>query len=130
MIQVVLKPGMLKMGAVGLEGVKPTYSELVNPHANIQANEGGWKIQVAVPGLGKEDVRLAIEGNKLTVKGTYPEKAAGEIRTLRREFGHGQLSRSFLLPENAELQSIQAKCAEGILEIWIPKKVALQVQVG
>jgi hypothetical protein len=34
------------------------------------------------------------------------------------------------LPENAELQSIQAKCAEGILEIWIPKKVALQVQVG
>lgn len=130
MIQVVLKPGVLKTGFVGGEGVKPTHSEWAAPFANIQATEEGWRLQIAVPGLGKEDVRLMVEESKLTVKGTYPEKAAGEGRVLHREFGHGYLSRSFQLPENAEVKGIQAKCAEGILEIWIPKKAALQVQVG
>ena len=130
MIQVVLRPGLLKTGSVGVEGVASTHSETVTPLANIQAADEGWRVQIAVPGLAKEDIRLTVEENKLTVKGTYPEKAAGEIRTLRREFGHGDLSRSFRLPENVEVQGIQAKCADGILEIWVPKKVALQVQVG
>lgn len=127
MIQVVVKPGTSQKDYV----VRDTEQTVVRstPLANVMATEEGWLIRLAVPGLSREAVQINIEKHTLTVEGTYPANAEGEKGVLRREFGKGILSRSFILPETAETGAIQAKCEAGILEIRIPKKAAIQIPV-
>jgi len=129
MIQVVVKPGKLQQSFVVSNHEGSIHPIRSMPLANLLMTEEGWLIRLAVPGLNKEAIQIKIEKNKLTVEGTYPEKTEGEKKVLRQEFGQGILSRSFVLPENAELGGIQAKCEGGILEIRIPKKEAVQIQV-
>lgn len=130
MIQVVVKPGMRQANYVvrGHEaGTKAPVRSM--PLANLLVTESGWLIRLAVPGLNKEAIQINLEKSTLTVEGTYPESTGTEKRVLRQEFGQGILSRSFVLPETAETAGIQAKCEAGILEIRIPKKEAVQIQV-
>jgi HSP20 family protein len=127
MIQVVVKPGTLQRDYV-VRGTENTPVRST-PLANVLSTEEGWLISLAVPGLSREAVQINIEKSTLRIEGTYPANTEGEKGILRREFGQGILSRSFILPETAETGSIQAKCEAGILEIRIPKKAAVQIPV-
>lgn len=125
MIQVVVKPGFQKTE----EGSKTDASIRSTPLANVHTSGEGWLIRLAVPGISKDALQIRLEANKLVVEGKYPEATEKEIRTLHREFGTGTMSRSFLLPELAAPQGIQAKYEAGILEIHIPRRPATVVQV-
>ncbi len=101
------------------------------PATNILESEQAFEIQLAVPGMKKEDFKMEMEENILTVtfEKKEEEKPAGEY--LRREFDMDEFTRSFSIPKTADVESIKAKYDNGILHITVPKidKARLSKQI-
>ena len=99
----------------------------------------GYYIDMAVPGLKKEDFSLSLDNGKLTVstqkQNQTEEKDANEQFT-KREFSYHAFSRSFWLPDTCEQDKIDAHYTDGILHITLPKKeeakpkVPIQIQIS
>lgn len=93
------------------------------PPVNIKENESGFNIEVIVPGLSKEEVKLSVKENILTISYDKSETAEAENeKVLRNEFGNRSFSRSFTLGKRVNAEGIQAKLENGILYITLPKK--------
>jgi len=94
------------------------------PSVNIKENEDGYAVEMAAPGMNKDDFKVEIDNNTLTIsyeKETKQENDANDKYT-RREFNYQSFSRSFTLPNTVEANKIEAKYNEGILSLRIPKK--------
>jgi HSP20 family protein len=95
------------------------------PAVNVKEdNEAIW-VEVAAPGLRKEDFKVTLENGLLTItaesRAEHEEKnQAG--RYTRREFSYRGFSRSFTLPNTVEVDRIDARYQDGILHLAIPKK--------
>jgi HSP20 family protein len=92
------------------------------PRVDIVETEKSYEIQVAVPGMNKEDFKLDLNDNYLTVSGERKftkEQKEKNFHSIETQFG--TFSRSFGLPENVDATKINAKYNNGILEINIPK---------
>lgn len=101
------------------------------PSVNIKENEGAFWIELAVPGLRKEDFKIELDKNVLTISGEHnrSEEAGKEQRYTRREFSYKSFSRSFMLPaEVVEGDKIEARYQDGILHIAVPKKESARPQ--
>ena len=104
--------------------------QFVSPSVNIIENDKCFCIEIAAPGMTKEDFRVSLnEGNELTVsveKCTDKKedgKEKGDKQTyLRREFSCGVFRRSFILPDNVEKSKIAATMKNGVLTLELPKK--------
>ena len=98
-----------------------TYS---TPRMNIMETKDNYKLELCIPGLTKEDVKLSIdaEGNLVVemVKETKNEKKE-EMRYLRHEFSVEHFRQTVMLPEDIHKEQISAKVENGILDIIIPK---------
>ena len=98
-----------------------TYS---TPRMNIMETKDNYKLELCIPGLTKEDVKLSIdaEGNLVVemVKETKNEKKE-EMRYLRHEFSVEHFRQTVMLPEDIHKENISAKVENGILDIVIPK---------
>lgn len=93
------------------------------PAANIKDNDSEFNIELAIPGKKKEDFKIDVNENILTIS-SQEEKSneeKGENFT-RKEFSYKSFKRSFKLPEVAEFENSTAKYEDGILKIVIPKK--------
>ena len=94
-----------------------------SPAVNVAEEDDSFKIDVAVPGLSRKDIRIDLEDDVLTIsseeKKTKEEKSP---RTLRKEFNYRAFKRSFQLPETIDVENIKAKHESGILSIDLPKK--------
>ena len=99
-----------------------TYS---TPRMNIMETKSNYKLELCIPGLTKEDVKLSIdaEGNLVVemVKETKNEKKNEETRYLRHEFSVEHFRQTVMLPEDIHKEQISAKVENGILDIVIPK---------
>ena len=99
-----------------------TYS---TPRMNIMETKDNYKLELCIPGLTKEDVKLSIdaEGNLVVemVKETKNEKKNEEMRYLRHEFSVEHFCQTVMLPEDIHKEQISAKVENGILDIVIPK---------
>jgi HSP20 family protein len=94
------------------------------PSVNIKATENEFVVEMAAPGMGKEDFKIDLNNNLLTIsseKQTDNKVDEGENIT-RREFSYQSFSRSFTLPAIVETDKITAKYINGILTVNIPKK--------
>jgi HSP20 family protein len=92
------------------------------PKVDILENEKAYEINVAVPGLSKEDFKIDLNDNFLTISGERKfskEKKENNLHVVETQYGN--FSRSFSLPENVDASKISAKYADGILEINVPK---------
>lgn len=92
------------------------------PKVDIIENEKAYEISVAVPGLSKEDFKIDLNDNFLTISGERKfskEKKEHNVHVV--ETLYGNFSRSFSLPENVDANKIGATYTNGILEISIPK---------
>ena len=108
------------------------FNELMNwndntfstPRMNIMETKDNYKLELCIPGLTKEDVKLSIdaEGNLVVemVKETKNEKK-DEMRYLRHEFSVEHFRQTVMLPEDIHKEQISAKVENGILDIVIPK---------
>ena len=95
------------------------------PAVNIRENAEKFEVEMAAPGMNKEDFRIELEGNQLRIsseKQTENEMKEGE-RYTRREFSYQSFQRSFTLPkEVVDVEQIGAKYENGVLHLLIPKK--------
>jgi HSP20 family protein len=92
------------------------------PRVDIVENEKAFEVHVAVPGMNKEDFKIDLNDNFLTVSGERKftaEKESGNFRSIETQYG--TFSRSFAMPDNVDAAKIAAKYNNGILEIVIPK---------
>ena len=101
-----------------------TYS---TPRMNIMETKDNYKLELCIPGLTKDDVKLSIdaEGNLVVemTKETKNEKKENkeEMRYLRHEFSVEHFRQTVMLPEDIHKEQISAKVENGILDIVIPK---------
>lgn len=95
------------------------------PAVNIAENEKGFTIEVQAPGFSKDEFNLKIEGDVLTISGEHKSEKKEEDKKKnfsRKEFHHSSFSRQFTLPENIDVDNINAKYDNGILNIDLAKK--------
>jgi len=95
------------------------------PAVNVKEDHEAIRVEVAAPGLSKEDFKVTLENGRLTIaaesRAEHEEKnEAG--RYTRREFSYRGFSRSFTLPDTVEADRIDARYQDGILHLAIPKK--------
>lgn len=98
------------------------------PGVNILESDADYKIELAAPGLNKEDFQINLKKDTLSV---WAEKKVGEEdrkEYTRREFDYFSFARSFVLPESVDGDKISAEYTNGILNITIGKKDESQSQ--
>ena len=94
------------------------------PAINVMEDDNKYKIEVATPGMTKDDFKVHVnrDGNlviEMEKKKEDEEKKDGKY--IRREFAYTRFHQTLILPENAERDKIDAKAENGILKICIPK---------
>ncbi len=90
------------------------------PAANIIENENNFELSLAVPGFEKDDIKIDLEDNLLTIS-SEKEVEKENVNFSRKEFGYHSFSRSFTLPKTVEVENIKADYKNGLLNISIPK---------
>ena len=95
------------------------------PAVNIRESNENFEVEMAAPGMNKNDFNILLEGNTLTItseKSDEQEEKDGE-KFSRREFRYQSFQRRFTLPkEVVDVDQINAKYENGILKLSIPKK--------
>jgi len=92
------------------------------PKVDILEKDNAFELHVAVPGMNKDDFKIDLKDNYLTISGERKvsnEKKDKNFRSIETQYG--SFSRSFSLPENVDGTKINAKYNNGILELLIPK---------
>lgn len=105
------------------------------PAVNVKETAEDYTMEVAVPGLKKEWVRVNIdnEGNlKLAIENKFEHKEENKdgkksdekhVHYLRREFSYSNYEQTYVLPDDVDHNKISAKVADGVLTVVIPKEV-------
>ena|SRR5687768_3478678 len=92
------------------------------PKVDIIEDEKAFELHLAVPGMSKEDFKIDLKDNQLTVSGERKFKNGVEEKNYRSvETQYGAFSRIFVLPENVNAERIEARYNNGILELVVPK---------
>ena len=105
----------------------PNYENFSIPAVNIQENLTNFVIELAAPGLKKENIAIEVEENVLKVSSEVTSKTETEdteTKFTRKEFNFRNFSRLFTLPETVDVENIAASYTDGILYVTIPKKEA------
>jgi HSP20 family protein len=92
------------------------------PRVDIFESANGFELHLAVPGMNKEDFKLDLNNDVLTISGERKytrEKKDHSFHVIENQYG--TFSRSFSLPENVDANKISAAYVNGILEVTIPK---------
>jgi HSP20 family protein len=96
------------------------------PAVNVRETNEDYLIEVAAPGMRRDEFKVELDNNVLTISSQREEKQEehDESRNYtRREFNYQSFQRSFTLPENeVEGEKIAARYVDGILHITVPKK--------
>jgi len=93
------------------------------PPCSAYEDEHGFHIQVAVPGVDRQDMHILFEDGVLTVKGERKEPSMDQARRyFAQEIGWGGFSRSFRLPSYIDPDKVSASYKDGVLELGLPKR--------
>jgi HSP20 family protein len=95
------------------------------PATNVFETENDFRLQLAIPGLKKEEVSLNFQNDLLTVKAEVENKTESqseESRYLRKEFRAFNFEKQYNVPETVDVEKISAKFENGILQVILPKK--------
>ena len=97
------------------------------PAINVIENEKEYELELAAPGLSKEDFKIQLdnEGNLVIhmEKKTENKEEKRKGRFLRREFSYEKFHQSLMLPDDVDIEKIEAKMENGVLNIRLPKIV-------
>ena len=101
-------------------------SQSHSPAVNVIEDEKNYRIEVAVPGVKREDFNIELEKDVLTISTEMKEGKEDQMPNyLRREFNFQSFKRSFQLPETIDQENIQANHEAGILKVNLPKREEL-----
>lgn len=97
------------------------------PPVNIRETREAYLLDVMVPGLSKEDLKINLDKNVLTISAEkQAEQKSEDQQQIRREFSFRSFKRSFTLDETVDAEKIQARYENGILQLQLPKKEEAQ----
>ena len=93
-----------------------------SPSVNTREGEFAYHLDVDLPGVKKEDIKVDVKEGRLTISGerNFKEEVKEEDY-YKVETSFGKFTRSFDLPENVDVENIEASCENGVLEVVIPK---------
>jgi HSP20 family protein len=91
------------------------------PNVNIYEGTNEYKIELAAPGLNKEDFKIDLKKDNLSVWAEKKNEADTQKDYTRKEFEYNSFARSFVLPEGVDVDKISAEYTNGILYITIGK---------
>lgn len=97
------------------------------PAINVIENEKDYRIELAAPGMNKDDVKVSVDDdNEIVI--AYEKKSENKDEKkgtyLRREFSYSSFRQSFMLPDDVDRDNISAKVEHGVLTVDLPKKEA------
>jgi len=93
------------------------------PAVNISESENNYHVELAAPGLKKEDFKLNLERNQLSISVEQSAEQQDDQKNFsKREFSYNSFVRSFTLPDSADHSQIAASYTDGILRIDIAKR--------
>lgn len=105
-------------------------SNATAPAINVLENENSYDLELAAPGMTKDDFKVSLDENGDLVinmekkQENNDEKKHGHY--LRREFSYSKFQQTMLLPEDADREKINAQVEHGVLKVNIPKVVKVE----
>ena len=95
------------------------------PAINVIESEKEYKVEVAAPGMTKEDFKIQLSDNNelvISMEKKNETKEGEEKKYLRREFSYAKFEQSLVLPDDVEKDRISANVTNGVLTIDLPKR--------
>ena len=106
----------------------PSHSSTM-PAVNIKELDSQFEIELAIPGIQKEDFAIEVEEGILSISSTQEEEQVNEKgKFTRREFSYNSFRRSFTLPDSVDPTKIDASYSNGVLRVLLPKHKEAQPQ--
>ena len=102
-------------------------AEEMMPKMDIFEKDDKFVVKAELPGMKGEDIDISISGDIMTIKGEKKsESEVDEGNYYKRETSYGSFARSIRLPSSVDIDKISAASEDGMLEIELPKAVAVQ----
>lgn len=118
-IQVAINDVFREIAELGAIGVIPGF-----PDPEIRTTANGYQVVAAVPGMKREALQLSVERGRLTLKGERERPVLESAQPVRTERIFGSFEKSIDLPDDADLNAIRARLADGYLTVDVPFLVA------
>ena len=100
--------------------------QFASPAVNVLEDDKEFQIELAAPGMTKDDFKVRLENNDelvIALEKKDEHKEGGKKKNyLRREFSYASYRQSFIIPDEVDVQKIGAKMEDGVLRITLPKK--------
>lgn len=112
----------------------PTYAPSMSarpfvPDFEFKENKDRFSIKADVPGLAEKDLDISISGNRITVTGTrQDEKRTESDQYYTSEINYGAFTRTYAMPDGADMDRVEAELNQGVLTISVPKTAAAQTR--
>jgi HSP20 family protein len=107
----------------GRDYVKKMEAGTTIPAVNVLEDDNEFDVEVAAPGFKKEEFKIQVENNQLTISSEHKEeKEEKGKKVTRKEFNYNTFTRTFTLPDNINQDAIDAEYADGMLKVILPKK--------
>jgi HSP20 family protein len=105
-----------------LRAAMPALPQAWIPRADVRETEKEYIIDLALPGVRKDDVKVDVKDDVLTVTGEKKTEKEEKGKTwLRRESSYGSFQRCFALPEGLHPEDVKASCRDGVLTLTMRK---------
>lgn len=106
----------------------PVRANATTPSVNILEEEKAYRVEVAAPGMTKEDFSVRLQGDNLVISMEKKDESKTEKdrggKYLRREFSYSRFKQAFTLPDDVDRKHISAGIADGVLSVELPKRQA------
>lgn len=102
-----------------------TTSQKSTPAYNVTESDKAYTVEVAVPGIRKEDCKVRLNDDVMTIsveKQQQLEEDGKKRRYLRKEFSYSKFEQSFSMPEEVDQKAVSAEVKDGVLSICLPKR--------
>ena len=107
-------------GDIGLD--LKDFDTIWRPHVDLSESEDLYEVKAELPGMKKEDIKVEVHDNVLTLTGEKKQEEKSDKKNYHRiERSYGKFERSFRLPKKVKAEEIKARYKNGILTIDIPK---------
>ncbi|MCO6476348.1 MAG: Hsp20/alpha crystallin family protein [Phaeodactylibacter sp.] len=102
------------------------------PSVNVVEKDDSYRVEVAAPGLEKEDFEVSVDNGFLNIsaKKEHKDEVKEGDKYMRREFNFSSFTRSFQLPETVKADDIAANYENGVLKITLPKKDEAKIEAA
>jgi HSP20 family protein len=97
------------------------------PIVDIEEDNDNITVKAEIPGMKREDIKVSVQGNRLTITGERKQESETKNKTFHRvERSYGKFSRMIMLPTDVDPDKVKANYKDGILNVTLPKPEAIK----